>query len=156
MERPSLIPVIIGSGFGSGFWPWGPGTAGAILATALWYGLSFLFPSWQLPAVTFLLVLFFTITGTWSVARLQPFWGEDPKRVVVDEMVGVWIPLLLTPSGDTWLMLASLVLFRFFDILKPLGIRRIDKQHGAFYVMADDILAGIYSLTVIALLRWVV
>lgn len=48
------------------------------------------------------------------------------------------------------------MLFRFFDIVKPLGIRRIDRMKGAFYVMADDIVAGIYSLIIIVLAQWAI
>ena len=40
-ERPPLLPVIIGTGFGSGFWPWGPGTAGSVLATLIWAALAY-------------------------------------------------------------------------------------------------------------------
>ena len=42
------------------------------------------------------------------------------------------------------------------DIVKPLGIRRIDRMKGAFYVMADDIVAGIYSLIIIVLAQWAI
>lgn len=43
---------------------------------------------------------FFTILGIWAVNRLEPYWGEDPSRVVVDEMVGVWIALLGCTFGQ--------------------------------------------------------
>ena len=160
MNRPPTLPIIIGTGFGSGFWPWGPGTAGAVLATAMWAALSFFLSAGTLFAVTLSAIILFTASGTWATARLMPYWGDDPKRVVVDEMVGVWIPLLVCPplstGGSAWLWAAAaLVLFRFFDILKPLGIRRIDRMHGAFYVMADDIAAGVYSVALILLARWV-
>lgn len=157
MNRPPLLPTIIGTGFGSGFWPWGPGTAGALVATLIWLALSYIVSSpLQLAVVTLLLVVLFTALGTWATARLMPFWGEDPSRVVVDEMVGVWIPLLAAPVSDWRYALAAFVLFRFFDILKPLGIRAIDRKRGAFYVMADDIAAGIYSLAILSIVRWAI
>lgn len=147
MKRPPLLPVIIGTGFGAGFWPWGPGTAGAVLATAIWLALLGVMSQTALIIVTAVLIVVFTILGTWATARLEPFWGEDPSRVVVDEMVGVWIPLLLASDWKT--ALAALLLFRFFDIVKPLGIRRLDERPGAFWVMGDDIAAGIYSAIVL-------
>lgn len=156
MERTPLLPTIIGTGFGSGFWPWGPGTAGAALAVAMWFAVQMIVPSEALPFVTLAAVAIFTLSGIWATARLMPYWGDDPSRVVVDEMVGVWIPLAVTPYGDFWLALLSFALFRFFDILKPLGIRSLDRHKGAFYVMADDILAGIYSLIIILLVRWAI
>ncbi|MBP7129813.1 MAG: phosphatidylglycerophosphatase A, partial [Bacteroides sp.] len=33
MKKPSFFPVLVGTGFGSGFSPFAPGTAGALLAT---------------------------------------------------------------------------------------------------------------------------
>ena len=161
MKRPPLLPIIIGTGFGSGFWPWGPGTAGALLATVMWSVLSFFLSSSTLFFVTLALVIVLTALGTWATQRLMPFWGDDPSRVVADEMVGVWIPLLACPTlsegGATWgYCIAAFVLFRLFDIFKPLGIRKIDNMKGAFYVMADDILAGIYSLIIIIAARWAI
>lgn len=154
MQKPSIIPVIIGTGFGAGFWPWGPGTAGAVLATAMWLALSCVLGECQLALVTFLLVIVFTIAGTWATKRLQPFWGDDPSRVVVDEMVGVWIPLMLAgdPEHKWWWATAALLLFRFFDILKPLGIRNLDRRKGAIWVMLDDVLAGVYSAIVLGII----
>lgn len=142
MKKSLFFPVLIGTGFGAGYWPWGPGTAGAVLATIVWWWLPF--EGWTLCAVTAALIVVFTILGTWATARLEPHWGEDPSRVVVDEMVGVWTPLLL--AGHTCAeAVAALLFFRFFDIVKPLGIRALDRRHGAFWVMADDLLAGVYA-----------
>lgn len=156
MKKLPLLPTIIGTGFGSGFWPWGPGTAGALTGMLIWYALSFMLNSTLLFAVTLSCIVVFTIAGTWAVRRLSPFWGSDPQKVVIDEMVGVWVPLLAVPASDIWLALASFVLFRLFDILKPLGIRTLDRRKGTFYVMADDILAGVYSLIIIVAVQWII
>lgn len=153
--RPPFLPMLIGSGFGSGFWPWGPGTAGSVLATLIWVVLGLLLPaegSW-LSIVTWLLVIGFTPIGTWATARLRPYWGDDPSRVVIDEMVGVWIPLAVLHPGEYAWVVAALVLFRFFDIVKPLGIKALDRRKGAFWVMGDDILGGIYALIVLVAAR---
>lgn len=153
--RPPFLPMLIGSGFGSGFWPWGPGTAGSVLATLIWVVLGLLLPaegSW-LSIVTWSLVIGFTPIGTWATARLRPYWGDDPSRVVIDEMVGVWIPLAVLHPGEYAWAVAALVLFRFFDIVKPLGIKALDRRKGAFWVMGDDILGGIYALIVLVVAR---
>jgi phosphatidylglycerophosphatase A len=42
-------------------------------------------------------------------------------------------------------LLAAFILFRFFDILKPFGIRLMEKVHGGWGVMLDDMLSGIYA-----------
>ncbi len=148
--------MLIATGCGSGFWPWGPGTAGALFATLLWLVGAFLMSPTALVFITLTAIVVFTVLGTWATHRLQPYWGVDPSRVVVDEMVGVWIPLMACQPSQWKYVIASLLLFRFFDILKPLGIKALDCRHGAFWVMADDILAGVYSLIVILLIKWVV
>lgn len=153
MKQPPILAVVIGTGFGSGFWPWGPGTAGAVLAVALWLLMGLWLSPAVLCVVTLLSVACFTALGTWATARLEPYWGEDPGRVVVDEMVGVWIPLLLASNWHEALW--ALLLFRFFDIVKPLGIRALDRRHGAFWVMADDLLAGLYSALVLYLIIYI-
>lgn len=156
MSKLPRLATIIGTGFGSGFWPWGPGTASAVVAVVIWYMLSLFIVGWALVAVTLALTVVFTILGTWATAKLMPFWGNDPHRVVVDEIVGVWIPLLAVEAGDIVYAIVALVLFRFFDIVKPLGIRALDRRVGAFYVMADDLLAGLYSLIVVILAQWLI
>ena len=154
MKRPPLLPIIIGTGFGSGFWPWGPGTAGALLATVMWSVLSFFLSSSTLFFVTLALVIVLTALGTWATQRLMPFWGDDPSRVVADEMVGVWIPLAGLHPGEYAWAVAALVLFRFFDIVKPLGIKKLDRMKGAFWVMGDDILGGVYALVVMVVTKY--
>ncbi len=140
-----LLPAIIGSGFGVGYWPLGPGTAGALLATLVWFGLSAFWGDPILKLVTLTLVLVFYVLGVWAANRLALYWGEDPSRVVVDEMVGVWVSLLAVPAGHLWYGIAAFVLFRFFDIVKPCGVRQMESMRGGTGVMMDDILAGIYG-----------
>lgn len=158
MKTPPFLPVLIGTGFGSGFSPVAPGTAGALFASIIWILLYFLL-SWNtLLWVTVFLIVFFTATGVWAANRLEPYWGEDPSRVVVDEMVGVWIPLLAVPVNEYWYgyVLGAFALFRLFDIFKPLGIRKMENLAGGVGVMMDDILAGIYSLILLMGVRcWI-
>lgn len=156
MKQKKLFHVIIASGFGSGFSPFAPGTAGAALATSIWILLSFFVSPLCLLLITAALIIVFTILGIWSANVLEPDWGKDPSRIVVDEMVGVWIPLLAVDAGHLYLALAAFVLFRLFDIFKPLGIRKMEDLKGGVGVMMDDILAGIYSLLVLLGLKWVI
>jgi phosphatidylglycerophosphatase A len=59
-------------------------------------------------------------------------------------VAGMCITLLFIPV--TWqYLLTGLVLFRFFDIVKPGYIRKSEALPAGWGVMADDILAGIYS-----------
>ncbi len=155
MKQNLLFHKLIASGFGSGYSPFAPGTAGAIVATIIWFILSFTIPSY-LFITTISLILLFTMLGIWSSNVLEPFWGKDPSRIVVDEMVGVWISLLAVDAGNYYYALAAFVLFRLFDIFKPLGIRNMENLKGGVGVMMDDILAGIYSLVLLLIAKWLI
>ncbi len=157
MQKIPFFHQLIASGFGSGYSPIAPGTAGALLATLIWWGYaSFLDYAW-IQGVTVLLVVVFTVLGVWSSSVSEKYWGEDPSRVVIDEMVGTWIALLAVPPHAHWgYMVAAFLLFRFFDIVKPLGIRKMEKLPGGYGIMADDMLSGVYGLIVIYLFRWLI
>ena len=157
MKRKNFFHILIATGFGSGYCPIAPGTAGAVLATIFWCGLSLILSQCHLLMVTGLLILLFTVLGVWSSGIMETYWGKDPSKVVIDEMVGVWIPLLAVNNEDKhyiYYALAALVLFRLFDIFKPLGIRKLETIEGGWGIMLDDILAGLYSLLILFGLQW--
>ena len=152
-QKPAFYDVIIGTGFGSGFWPWGPGTAGAAAATLIWCAYAYLLPVpfAVVNIITLALIAIFTLLSLRPIDRLEKSWGEDPSRVVIDEMVGVWIALLAVPPTKEWYyVLAAFILFRIMDITKPLGCRWLDNNiHGGLGVMLDDMLAGVYAAIVL-------
>jgi len=152
MKQKNLFHIIIATGFGSGYFPIAPGTAGAVLATVIWLGLSLVFPFYHLLITTALLIILFTILGVWSGGIMETCWGKDPSKVVIDEMVGVWIPLLAVNNENkryVYYALGALLLFRLFDIFKPLGIRKMEAIGGGWGIMLDDIAAGLYSLFIL-------
>ena len=155
-QKPPLFHLLVATGFGSGFSPVAPGTAGALLAVLLWVAGYFLLPFAQLQVLLAVLVVYFTVQGVYSSGVMEKHWGEDPSRVVVDEMVGVWIPLLVVPDGGWWYVVAAFVLFRFFDIVKPLGVRRMERLGGGMGIMMDDILAGVYSAVLLGVARFLI
>ena len=147
--KPALASRALASVFGVGFLPLAPGTWASILAALAWYLLQ---PWMDIAAyLPWLLVLAIVTTGLVSVHRLNGAWGQDPSQVVIDEWAGTWIACLLMPHQPT-AILAALVFFRLFDIYKPMGIRRLEKMHGATGIMLDDLLAGIYANVVVHLL----
>ena len=89
--------------------------------------------------------------GIWSANKVEEKWGKDSSRVVIDEVAGMCITLLLVPIRWQYVLI-GLVLFRFFDIAKPLYIRKMEKLNGGWGVMMDDVLAGIYSNIVLQLI----
>ncbi len=91
-----------------------------------------------------LLTLALLALGTLAAQRVESLWGKDSYRVVIDEVAGMWVGMLLIPLTGPRL-LAGLVLFRFFDIVKPLSIRKMEALPGGVGVMMDDVLAGLYT-----------
>jgi len=85
--------------------------------------------------------------------------AADPGCVVVDELVGQWVAFLPfhQPPWDAaapWELFGLFALFRFFDIVKPWPIRRIEAMlPGGLGVMADDVAAGLCAAGAFALIR---
>lgn len=157
MNQKSLFHIIIATGFGSGFSPVAPGTAGALLATIIWVCLALLINSVPLLTILVLvLIVLFTVLGIWSTNVVEKTWGKDPSKVVVDEMVGVWIALLAADINLIYTVIAAFVLFRLFDIFKPLGIRNMENLKGGVGVMMDDVLAGVYSFILLFGFKWLI
>lgn len=92
----------------------------------------------------FVFCFLFISFGIISTNSLQSEWGQDSPKFVIDEIAGMLISLMFTPFAWKTALIAF-VLFRFFDILKPFGIRSLEKVPGGWGVMLDDILAGIYA-----------
>jgi len=157
-KRFPLFPRMIATTLGCGYWPWGPGTAGAVFGLAVWMPLALCGCAATVALVTLGLIVLFTVLGVWSAGVAERYWGPDPSRVVIDETVGQWITMLpmsvlaagTLHDGTLWLAAAlSLILFRFFDIVKPLGVRRMERLPGGYGIMADDILAGVYGAVIL-------
>ncbi|MCC6186766.1 MAG: phosphatidylglycerophosphatase A [Chitinophagaceae bacterium] len=128
----------IASIFGIGYVAKGGGTIAALVAAIIWY---FLNPNIALQCS---LAIVITIVGVWVGNKVEADWGKDSSKVVIDEVAGMFVSLLFVPIGF-WHVLIGLVLFRFFDIAKPLGIRKMEAFKGGWGVMLDDVLAGIYA-----------
>lgn len=132
---------IIATGLSIGYIGRGGGTVAAAACCLGWY---LAFSGGADPLVALLVVLIITDLGVWAAEGVEPLWGEDSPRVVIDEIAGMCISLLFLPVTPAT-VLAGFVLFRFFDIVKPLGIRRAESIPGGWGVMADDLLAGVYT-----------
>ncbi len=132
-------------GFGAGFSPKGPGTAGSLVAL-LPYLLIIHLSNWFYLAV----VLLALIAGIWICGRTAEDLGvHDHGGIVWDEFVGMWIALFLVPASLVWIACAFL-LFRLLDILKPWPINWADKKvEGGLGIMLDDVLAGIMAALII-------
>lgn len=133
---------LIASIFGIGYIRKGGGTVAAAFAVLVWWLLFRHHESAYIMQVV--LTLLVTALGIWAGNIVEPEWGKDSYRVVIDEVAGMFISVLFIPLDWKWLLI-GFVLFRFFDIAKPLYVRRMEVFKGGWGVMLDDVLAGIYA-----------
>ncbi len=144
----------IGTFFGAGLLKPGPGTYGSISAVLLWYATAHaLHPNPAALAIgTTIAAIVSTLIGIPAATIVARESGrEDPGHVVIDEVAGQLIALIAIPAD--WRHAAlSLLLFRFFDILKPPPVRQLERLHGGTGIMLDDVAAGLLALAVAQLL----
>jgi phosphatidylglycerophosphatase A len=138
----------LGTFFGAGFLKPGPGTYGSIAAVLLWYGaIHAIHPSAAAQAVGTLVaaaaVTLIGIPAATIVARESA--REDPGHVVIDEVAGQLFALIALPADWPHAALA-LLLFRFFDILKPTPIHHLERLPEGTGIMLDDVAAGLLAL----------
>ena len=135
----------------AGLDPKAPGTWGTAIACLL---APFIFLPLSLPWRIVLLAAIFVVGGLASTRAEQLLNRKDPGEVVIDELVGVWLVLLPFEKVGFGLVLAAFLFFRLFDICKPWPVRASENWLPAgFGIMIDDVLAGVWALLCVALLR---
>jgi len=138
----------VATGFGIGFIPYSPGTAGTILAVFLFWLLKGLI--WY---NYFVVTLAFTLFAIYISGKAEIIFAKkDAPFIVIDEIAGfLWAMLLLSPSPRN--LLLSFLFFRFFDIIKPYPVKLMqNKLPGGWGVVGDDVMAGILSTVSLNLL----
>ena len=85
---------------------------------------------------------------------IKNFKQKDPKEIVIDEYIGQMIPLIAC-GNNIYLILVAFISFRFFDITKIYPANIFDKKiEGPLGIIGDDIIAGIYSLMIIFIIKY--
>ena len=134
------LASVVATAFGSGYSPLAPGTAGSAVGLLLFWPLAGLAWPWQLAAVAIL-----SVVGALAAGRVAGRLGvADPGLVVVDEVAGQWLTLLALPVTPVT-ALAGFLLFRVMDIVKPWPARDLERLHGGWGIMADDVAAGVLA-----------
>ena len=159
------ICLFFASAFGLGLMPIAPGSFGALLGVAMHLGVVWwVVPQYQLWA---LLACFVVVCVTHFILTpwAQKYWNDpDPGHFVLDEVAGyLVVPMVLMcvpsfASVRVWVIaVAGFLVFRVFDIIKLPGARYIDRNwHGAWGVLLDDIVSGVYAAVVIMVIAFFV
>ena len=131
--------------------PFAPGTLGSLVGVALWY---------YLISIDFLLlILFFALYFILSFILINIYLkssnNDDPSEVICDEVIGQLIPLsIISIADDTYLILIAFISFRIFDIFKFYPSNKAEELPGASGVILDDVIAGIYSLIIVFISKY--
>lgn len=141
------VARVLATGFGIGRIPFAPGTAASVAALPFGIWIVFMGGNWL--ALAGFAVVFFLL-GVWACGVHARALGlKDPGECVLDEIAGQLVALTpLIPTGrmlSPGALLLAFVLFRFFDIVKPWPISRLERLPGGLGIMADDMLAGAVS-----------
>ncbi|MEW6731429.1 MAG: phosphatidylglycerophosphatase A [Acidobacteriota bacterium] len=153
-QRPlEWLAVIFATGFGSGYSPIIPGTAGTIIAIPIYLLLVWLL---RLQLFSYIaVVVLITALGCLAAHRAGRHFGRvDASPIVIDEIAGFLVGMIaIAPS---WLaILIGFLLFRLFDILKPWPANYFDRKvANGFGVVMDDIAAGCYTLIILQALKY--
>ncbi len=163
------------TGLGSGYLP-ASGTWGSVIACAIYLAASYGLWAWgpdlsyeaagTILNLAMLALLAFSSVGCVAMGKFseQTFGRKDPQQVNLDEVAGQSLALLLMPisiashTSRLWVVvLTAFVAFRFFDILKPPPIRRLEKLPHGWGILMDDLLAGVFAnIAAQVLLRFVI
>jgi len=120
----------------AGYAPLAPATVGsAVIAAIGWF-----LPVPALP-ITLVLLAIGTLLAVWLAGEAEKTLGHDAHPIVIDEAVGQSIALLFVPHSIIAFAIAF-VLFRIFDIWKPLGANEAQRLPGGWGIVADDVIAG--------------
>jgi phosphatidylglycerophosphatase A len=143
------LNYLIASGLGSGYSPFAPGTAGSLLAVALYC----LFP---LPSYIWLIITVLTLlTGSRVSEFVELEKGKDPSIVVIDEIAGQWAVFLFLPRS-LWVIAGGFLFFRILDILKPYPAARLENIEGGWGIMLDDLAVAVYANILLHLAVWLI
>ena len=152
-KKYRLLVKTILSLFGIGFIPFSPGTFASAATAVAWY---YTLPSFSNNPLLLLLIALLVIFAYIITVRLITLYLKPPidkSWIVIDELFGMIISL--TPTiflHDPVFILFAFICFRFFDIVKPSYIKKIDALHTPASVVLDDVVAGIYSAASVILI----
>jgi phosphatidylglycerophosphatase A len=133
-----------------GYLPGAPGTYASVLGCLLIYFFPLIFSN-----IFFCigLVLFSVLA-----VNLYRYEGKDPGCIVIDELAGICVTfagICVTMAGQKITLTITaigFVLFRFFDIVKPFPIKKVEQLRGGYGVVADDVVAGIFANIILIIL----
>jgi phosphatidylglycerophosphatase A len=146
----NFLEKIIGSGFYTGYIPVASGTFGSVVAI-----LIYLIPGFEQLIIIVPFTVLFIFYGIFVGNKFEVKYGKDPAECTVDEIVGTWISLLALPK-TILIVIATFLLWRILDIIKPPPARNLERLKGGLGIMIDDVISGIYTLIIMHLVVYLI
>ncbi|MCA6070935.1 MAG: phosphatidylglycerophosphatase A [Endomicrobium sp.] len=143
------IVLFFSSAFGVGYIKYAPGTFGSLVGVLLW---SLFVPNIYLLQV-FLLAAVFVISILFSSMAEEIYRKKDDRRIVIDEVVGMWVSIAFLPKTFIFLFL-GFILFRILDIEKTWFIKKSQNFRSGLGITMDDILAGIFVNVILQFVKF--
>jgi phosphatidylglycerophosphate synthase len=132
-----------------------PGTISSFVACILFF---ILLKSLSIEYKIAILVILFIFHFSYykDFLKLIRSINDDPSVYTIDETLAIVMAWIYLGELNIINLIFLFTLFRFFDILKPLGIRSIEKQLNwspVFRNLADDILAIFYASLILLIIQ---
>ncbi len=136
-----------------------PGTWGS--ATGVLFYLVIFYPTSDFMGAFLMLASCYFAVGICGEAEKR-LKKVDPGEIIIDEVVAMPIcfiglkPFIADGHGAI-VLIGGFLVFRVFDILKPFGIKKLQRYYGGFGVVIDDVVAGLATCAAmnVALRLWV-
>jgi phosphatidylglycerophosphatase A len=136
----NFFEKLLGSGLYTGFIPVASGTFGSMAALLIYW-----IPGFENLFIIIPAIILFTVYGIFIGNKFDNVYGKDPAEYTLDEMIGQWIALLFLPK-TILISIIAFISWRLFDIIKPFPARKLEELPGGLGIIADDIIASVYSL----------
>lgn len=140
MSLKQRLAFVLATGFGSGYSPFAPGTAGSAVGLIFVWGMSFLDVPMQLMAT--LVITLLSMLAADIVAKSVGL--KDPGLIVADEIAGMMVTMIAVPITIKSALI-GFILFRVMDVVKPPPARQFEHFKGGVGIVADDLMAGVYA-----------
>ena len=146
------LAKLLATCFCLGYIPIAPGTfGGSLLGAGIYLLIS------HNNVVNFIVTVAITMIAIWSSGQAEEIFGhKDDQRIVIDETAGMLIAMLWLPDKSLLYLGLAFVVFRVMDIVKPLGIKKLQAIRGGWGVVADDVAAGLLTNIILRIVMKIV
>jgi len=150
------ISQIVSTLFFIGYVKWAPGTIGSLFSLII---ITFLH---NIVNKNEFIIIFISVllVATISIKVYSKSVNKhDAKEIVIDEFLGIYLIIIFSYdfeilNNEFIKILLIFLFFRIFDILKPFPANWIDNNlKNSYGIIIDDIIAGIYTIILLALIN---